>query len=106
MIFNWFKSKPNWLKGGIIGAILGIALSGALFLAAEIDSGGLSIFTKILFFNIDILTVPILEILDSYCEIEVMHNFKTIIFWTILIEFSIFGMLIGCFYGKIKQKRN
>ncbi len=88
-----WKNWPYWVKGGIIGFVIGI-----IFAIFNLFSNGyIGAFT--------LLPFLLLKILDNcYGEgcLGLFVYYGSIAF---LVEFTLFGAIIGWIYGKIKKRK-
>ena len=88
-IKNWFKSKPYWLRGGIIGLVF------------------------ILIFTILFYIIESLFIVNSYAwavislPFTIPYIYFSLIptFIIVFLFYFLFGALIGFIVGKIKSKK-
>ena len=96
---NWFKSKPYWLKGGIIGVIFGV-----FFII-------LAIFRLIDFLIILSVYIVGLFIIQHCITVSYFLRFDnttydcflfSIVFWISIG--AILGIVLGLIYGKIRTK--
>jgi ABC-type antimicrobial peptide transport system permease subunit len=129
-IIDWWKTKPFWLKGGIIGLIIGIAII-SLFITLSIN-GKLNDTPKDLISKCSSNTVwdcefdPILA--GGHCGCTTLEqNFRLVfipaiplitlsyifVFYvnvpleliSILLSYLIIGIAVGLIIGKIKSKQ-
>ena len=109
---DWRKTKPHWLKGGIIGIIFGIILVAYnLFSFSIIDSCQYekichpaleSIFKYGLFLEAPaILTGALVSVIF---QVDFIHHFREIVLFGTMIFFPSAGLIIGWIIGKIKSK--
>jgi len=99
---NWFKSKPIWVKGGFIGAVISLVMIFYpwVYLSIECSKpicpfqvfnvGGANCVSFLDCHPADFLFLPVMIFL--------------IIF--ILVLFSLFGAAIGWIYGKIRHSKH
>lgn len=87
---EWFKSKPYWLRGGIIGILINPFL-----------------FVISFFFGLSILTNPLM-IPVAWLTINVMNlglwGIPISIISGVILSGLLIGAFIGFIYGKIKSK--
>ena len=95
-----WRDWTYWLKGGIIGVILGILVSLAFLFGLTILSLPGIILAYILA-PVDQLLLVIFAGNNGYVNETVGYLFITI---SAVIEFFVIGAIIGLIYGKIKKK--
>jgi len=106
--------KRYWLRGGVIGLVAGVLLIGVLFgIVTTFPSNGvlqsLFLVSMIVFVPFIIIfaliTLPFRpESASTQSSIAAAYLFTTILPLSIIIGSIIYGILIGYFYGKIKNR--
>jgi hypothetical protein len=99
---NWLKSKPQWLKGGLIGIIIAIFLVKILsFLSDTYPKNDLimSIVTPLA-----VLAMPLMRFFDYFRIMDFIHDFRDSLLYSLSIEFFFFGALISSIIKKLKSK--
>ena len=97
---NWFASKQNWLRGGIIGGLIGGSLSYFISSISSIDPTGslslliwLFIYVPILGF-LQFFGIKFYETTSKYTELAI-----------VVAGWFAIGFLLGSIIGKIKSKK-
>jgi len=98
-IKKWFKSKPCWLRGGMIGILIP-PISGLLIILSNIASS-LDFIGETIALGFLLLNVWLCAFYETCWNSQVV--------WASLglavIEFFIIGVAIGWIVGKIKSKK-
>ncbi len=95
MTLRWFKSKPCWVKGGIIGVLIPL-ISFLLLLVFVAAGAGTSDYVWYLTW----ITIGVVYFIDLYLLPirSMLAAFSMSIFF-----YFVFGALIGEIYGKVKK---
>ena len=94
---NWIKSKPYWLKWGLIFLLIDILIMTPdwIFLLVSSDPAGwIVMFTQLPFI---IIGMPIIEMFNYPSKIIVASIFG-------LIGYFLFGSVMGLIIGKTKSR--
>ncbi len=108
-----WKDWSYWLRGGVIGGVLGIILSVSVFLTP----GNIGFFLRnilIVNFNLFFIVEKLIYntlVISSYLIFSklkltgILYIMIFIRYIFLIIEFVLLGALIGFLYGKIKSRK-
>lgn len=103
---DWFKSKPYWLQGGIIGTILAIVFSLAYIICILRHYKDFSGFGGI---ECMIFLMPSIPLMDFFDSLFSSYGNTFLILSLHITNFTIlflFGTLIGWLVEKVKYKKH
>ena len=120
-IKEWFKSKPIWLRGGLISLLSVIILLLVYIITQSFVEGNLidkpALFP--IFIPIFIISAPLLGVLAflgffvdflfhtgaGYMSLQTLPGGQAIILVIVIAYYFLIGALIGLIIGKIKSKK-
>jgi len=104
-----WKSWPSWLKGGIIGLIFALIVSGAVIILDSLfrnwlNSGGIIPLLLLVFNIIGVIIIFSMGIGAAGSNFNLNFLGYSIVLFSSLISYFVIGALIGWIIGKIKKK--